>query len=124
MWGNGFLTVYEAQQAFYPFASQMPTLPVNITLIGYGGDDGSSNQTQQISTGPVTSLSGSVVQHRADTTGGSSGSAVLNSATMEIFGVHTNAGCTSTGGANSGNLYVLEPAECCDVAGYWRLSRH
>ena len=96
------LTTYQAQGALYHFAPSLPSLPLDIYFYGYGADNGSANQTQQLSEGPVVSLAGSVIQHQADSEGGNSGSAILNAATNEIIGIHTNAGCSSGGGANSG----------------------
>jgi len=96
------LNVYEAQQDFIPVAASLPTLPANMVMYGHGSDSGVDNQVQQRSDGPIVGISGTVIEHRADSTGGSSGSAILYAATGEIIGIHTNGGCTSTGGANSG----------------------
>jgi V8-like Glu-specific endopeptidase len=95
------LNVYEAQGVFVPFAAQVPTLPANLTLYGYGADDGVDNQVQQFSAGPISSYGTSLIRHRADTTGGNSGSALLNAA-GQIIGVHTNAGCNGGTGVNLG----------------------
>lgn len=43
-----------------------------------------------------------LIQHRADTTGGDSGSAVYDLDTGEVIGIHTCAGCFDQGGANRG----------------------
>ena len=38
--------------------------------------------------------------HSIDTTGGASGSAIINESTGNIIGIHTNAGCYNSGGKN------------------------
>lgn len=73
-----------------------------------------AGQTKQIHAGPVVSFSGNYVSYAtADTLGGSSGSGVLNPYTGYISAVHTNGGCTTTGGANSGvvvsSIYPVSP---------------
>ena len=68
-------------------------------------DSGSANQTQQVSTGAVTSVSSSTntLKYNADTEGGNSGSAVLVGG--RVVAIHTNGGCRTAGrGANSGTL--------------------
>jgi hypothetical protein len=42
------------------------------------------------------------MRYRTDTTGGNSGSPVIDDATNVAVGVHTHGGCTSSGGNNSG----------------------
>jgi hypothetical protein len=54
-------------------------------------------------TGPLTSVSGDILQYQVDTTGGDSGSAVLNEDSGTAIGIHTNAGCGDDGlGGDSG----------------------
>ncbi|WP_236644094.1 trypsin-like peptidase domain-containing protein [Sorangium cellulosum] len=62
-----------------------------------------SGEPKQVDAGPATSFSGDYIQYGSlDTLGGNSGSGVLHAASGKIVGVHTNGGCTSIGGANSG----------------------
>jgi V8-like Glu-specific endopeptidase len=42
------------------------------------------------------------LRYRVDTEGGNSGSPVVDEATGMSISIHTNAGCTSGGGSNSG----------------------
>ncbi len=98
---------FEAQQAFTPLANEIPALPVDIRIYGYGVDGGSANQTQQLSLGPVLALTGSV-SHRADTTGGSSGSSIVDLATGRTIGIHTHGGCDNDPDSfNSGTLITI-----------------
>ena len=74
-----------------------PTVGSAITIIGHPG-----GQPKQIEAGTVASFSSNFVRYgNVDTLGGSSGSGILNSS-GQIVGVHTNGGCTATGGTNSG----------------------
>ncbi|MBI3949628.1 MAG: hypothetical protein HY314_04140 [Acidobacteria bacterium] len=78
--------------------------PPDIRITGYGIDnnDPTRNQTQQTHVGPNAGSSGTVMRYRTDTEGGNSGSPVIDAATGNAVGVHTNGGCTQTGGNNSG----------------------
>lgn len=77
----------------------------NIRITGFGVDDGTANQTNQTHAGPFDSLSGTIIRYQADTTGGNSGSPIIREANGAAMGIHTNAGCTSTGGANQGTTF-------------------
>lgn len=95
------LTPLQAQGVFFNVAQDL-TPPV-IRITGYGIDDGSANQTQQTSTGPNAGSSGTTMRYKTDTEGGNSGSPVIDEATGNAVGVHTNGGClTNGGGSNSG----------------------
>lgn len=99
------LNPFQAQGAHLTLASAMPALPETIDLVGYGVDTGSANQTQQRGSGPVTSISGSTLNHQADTTGGNSGSSILSEAS-QVIAIHTHAGC-STGGSGSNSSTAI-----------------
>lgn len=78
-----------------------------ISITGYGRDydDLEKNFTQQTHTGKITSKGFwgmPFLYYNADTTGGNSGSSIINVETQKIIGVHTNGGCTNTGGENKG----------------------
>ena len=47
---------------------------------------------------PFVDSFGDTLQYAVDTSGGNSGSAVLNENTGEAIGIHTHAGCNSSGG--------------------------
>jgi len=73
-----------------PIASAMPPVGATLTNPGYGVDTQCTfSQTQQTSDGMLTALSPTTIQHNIDTTGGSSGSAILFH--DEIIGVHTHS---------------------------------
>ncbi len=102
---NTGLTPFQAQGSFYFTANTAPPVQSQIIRItGYGTDNTplSANQTLQTDTGPYTSRSGTIVRYAVDTTGGNSGSGVFDISQNQIIGIHTNAGCTGTGGANQG----------------------
>jgi Trypsin-like peptidase domain len=68
-----------------------------LTIIGHP-----AGAPKKIEAGSLNSFSGTTVRYgNIDTLGGSSGSGVLDSS-GRIIGVHTNGGCTSTGGLNFG----------------------
>lgn len=96
----------EAQGHGLRLAKAVPVVGAKVDIHGYGVDTGVDNQTQQYSTGPITSVDTgtTVLKYSADTEGGNSGSAVLSGG--RVVAIHTNAGCTQSGGANQGTLYT------------------
>lgn len=94
------LTALQAQGAWFDVVQDLG--PATIRITGYGIDDGTANQTQQTNTGPNAGSSGTTLRYRVDTEGGNSGSPVIDEATGKSIGIHTNAGCTTGGGSNSG----------------------
>ncbi len=91
----------DAQGASFELAQDLG--PSTIRITGYGTDSGSANQTQQTHAGPNAGSSGTRMRYQTDTTGGNSGSPVIDEATGRAVGVHTHGGCyTSGGGSNSG----------------------
>lgn len=102
---NTGLTAYQAQGDFYILAPSAP--PVNgqlMRITGYGTDTTppQNNQVQQTSDGPYFSSSGTVIEYQTDTMPGNSGSPVQDESTNMSIGIHTNGGCTGSGGSNSG----------------------
>ncbi len=79
----------------------------NITITGFGTDTGIDNQTQQIHTGPLSSVTNTFVRYRTDTTGGNSGSPIIDAATGNAVGVHAYGGCSGSGGSNSGERATI-----------------
>ncbi len=100
------LTAGEAQGDWFTLATPPPVQGQNIRITGYGTTSSPVppqwNQVQKTHAGPYTTFSGTTVQYQTDTTGGNSGSPVINDDTGEAIGIHTHGGCTSGGGANSG----------------------
>lgn len=101
------LTASKAQGAFYQLENP-PTAPgTTMRITGYGTAPGSLNQTQQTSTGPLTSLSGTTLRYRSDTTGGNSGSPVIRHDSDRAVGIHTHGGCGDGTGSNHGTSILL-----------------
>ncbi|MHC4127394.1 MAG: trypsin-like serine peptidase [Planctomycetota bacterium] len=99
------LTAAEAQGAWFTLAESPPPVSgQNIRITGHGTDNSPPewNQVQQTHAGPYVTFAGTTVQYRTDTTGGNSGSPVINEDTGQAIGVHTHGGCNSSGGQNSG----------------------
>lgn len=91
----------------FQLAFALPSVGESIRITGYGTDDGVQNQTLQTHVGPYSSTSGTSIRYATDTTGGNSGSPVIQEATGLAVGIHTHGGCTTTGGANSGTSTTL-----------------
>lgn len=99
------LTPLQAQGPGLEFSTVLPRRRNPVEITGYGVDTGSANQTQQVSSGPVQTVSSSTntLKYVADTEGGNSGSAVLVGG--RVVAIHTNGGCRTNGrGTNSGTM--------------------
>jgi len=101
------LTVGNAQEEWFTLANEAPpVLGQTIRITGYGTTsapvDPTWNSSQKTHSGSYANLFGSSIAYTVDTTGGNSGSAVLNESTGEAIGIHTNAGCHGGGGENWG----------------------
>ncbi|WP_158237302.1 trypsin-like peptidase domain-containing protein [Aquimarina sp. MAR_2010_214] len=79
----------------------------NITITGFGTDTGIDNQTQQTHTGPLSSVDNTFVRYRTDTTGGNSGSPIIDTATGNAVGVHAYGGCSGSSGSNFGERATI-----------------
>ena len=97
---NTGLQPIDAQNASFTFAQDLG--PANIRITGFGVDSGSTNQTNQTHLGPNAGSSGTTMRYTADTTGGNSGSPVIDGNSSRSVGVHTHGGCSGSGGNNSG----------------------
>ena len=93
----------QAQGTYWPLAQNLG--PDSIRITGYGTATGVRNQVQQTHVGPNASSSGTTMRYRTDTTGGNSGSPVIDALTNVAVGVHTHGGCSSTGGNNNGTSF-------------------
>lgn len=94
--------------------------PTSVTITGYGVDGPSpgfgnppprnaDNQTQQTHSGTLTEhtdngTTNAVIRYTVDTQGGNSGSPVSGTGDVAI-GIHTNGGCSASGGANAGTSF-------------------
>ncbi|MCH2140707.1 MAG: hypothetical protein MK100_06685 [Phycisphaerales bacterium] len=101
------LTAYEVQGVTHILAAAAPAVDGrDITITGYGSTsapvDPSWYGVQKTHTGPYMHNSGYNVGYQTDTTGGNSGSPVLDEVTGMAIGIHTHAGCDSNGGYNNG----------------------
>ncbi len=94
------LIPFEAQgQVCYQLASSLPAIagqPIRIT--GYGSTTSPVSPTwyltQKTHAGPFTAIDNpTTLRYQADTTGGNSGSAVLDESAGLAIGIHTHAGC-------------------------------
>ncbi|MAG56615.1 MAG: hypothetical protein CMJ83_10025 [Planctomycetes bacterium] len=91
-----------ATYGFLPLASAIPTSGAQVRLTGYGVNTGVLSQTLQTDVGPFVSAGGTFLTYRADTTGGNSGSPVVDELSGLVIAIHTVGGCTATAGANGG----------------------
>lgn len=104
---NTYLQPYQVQGSTLILASSAPPPSGQlIRITGYGTVSSPVppqwNQVQKTHAGPYFSMSGTTVRYRTDTTGGNSGSPVIDESTGLAIGVHTHGGCTGTGGSNAG----------------------
>jgi hypothetical protein len=111
-------------RGFFRMTRESPSTGNTIRITGYGIDDvpagstggrNAQNVTEQTDTGPYRgeSSSGGDFWHRyrADTEGANSGSPIIWNSQNIAIGIHTNGGCTSTGGENSGTSFEHNPLE-------------
>lgn len=119
---------------FFRLTDIAPAINTTMRVTGYGSDSGIDNFSNQTDTGTFEGISSSGANiwltHRVDTEGGNSGSPVFINSNAFAEGIHTNAGCSSSGGANSGTSFqvnaletalrnfVSTTAQFVDAAGY------
>ncbi len=103
---NTGLTPFQAQGDAFTVVPPPAVQGQQIRITGYGTVSApvslTWNQVQKTHAGPYSAFFGSTVQYATDTTGGNSGSPVINESTGYAIGIHTHAGCSSSGGANQG----------------------
>lgn len=105
-------------RGFFRMTRESPSSGNTIRITGYGVDDdppgntggrNAQNFTEQTDTGPYQgeSSSGGDIWHRyrVDTRGANSGSPIIWNSQNVTIGIHTNGGCTDTGGENSGTSF-------------------
>ena len=96
-------------QGYFLLDIAIPNATDQIRITGHGTDTGVDNQVQQTHVGPFTGANGTQLTYQTDTTGGNSGSPVINETTGKAVGIHTHGGCGATGGSNSGTSLSLAP---------------
>src|SRR5690606_24711131 len=102
------LTPYEKQGQSFEIVAVAPPVgspaqPIRITGFGTTGTGVPRewNQAQKTHVGPYFAKTGTQLQYQTDTTGGNSGSPVIDDSTGMAIGIHTHGGCSTTSG-NSG----------------------
>ena len=129
---NTGLTAAEAQGDVFKLADTQPPdngQDIRITGFGSGGQQPEWNFAQKTHVGPIVDSEGSVLRYATDTTGGNSGSPVIDESTGMAIGVHTHGGCNNTGGNHGTGVShagwqnalanpqgVCEPDGPCDCA--------
>ena len=122
---NTGLTPAEAYGDVYHLTTPPPVQGQDIRITGYGttgsGVPSEWNQVQKTHAGPYFSFGGTTLSYQTDTTGGNSGSPVINDVTGEAIGIHTHGGCGSNSGnygtgANHSGLqaYLANPQGVCE----------
>lgn len=87
----------------YDLGFYIPTVGTPIRITGYGSASGTRNSTLKTHAGALANATtGTTLRYTADTTGGNSGSPVIDDSTGLAIGIHTHAGCNATGGSNQG----------------------
>lgn len=87
------------RRGYYEIKSSIPQAGDFISVSGYGNDSEKfKNYCQQRSWGTLIELTdNSKIYHNADTTSGSSGSAIIDYRSGKIIGIHTDGGCNYGG---------------------------
>jgi hypothetical protein len=94
-------------QGFYRLAPGAPAVGSTTRVTGFGSAQGIMNFSNKTHTGPSTLVGGATgtqIAYAVDTSSANSGSPVVDEAMVEVYGVHTHAGCNGGGGANNGTL--------------------
>lgn len=99
----------DVQGDFFQLATTLPATSTQLTVVGFGSDDGAANLSLQEAFGTLTRATGSRISYNVDTRGGNSGSPVVNVSNEVAIGIHTHGGCNATGGSNSGTSSRYQP---------------
>ncbi len=100
-------SAYQTQGAAHVLAASVPNVAgQTLRITGFGTTSSpvsnTWNQVQKTHSGGYSQKSGTILYHTVDTTGGNSGSAIVNLVDGSAIGIHTNAGCGASSGSNSG----------------------
>ena len=118
------LTPVESQGNFFRVSRDVSTAGGTVRITGYGLDNippgttggyNSDSQTLQTHSGPYygevyQGPSDSYHRYEVDTMGGNSGSPIIRD-TITAIGIHTDAGCSSSGGYNKGTSFENDSLE-------------
>lgn len=103
------LTPFQRQGEHFALAAAAPVVapsPQTVRVTGFGTVAApvspTWNQAQKSHDAPYFATAASTIQYLADTTGGTSGAPVIDLTTHSAIGIHTNGGCTASGGSNWG----------------------
>ncbi len=104
---NTGLLPWQAQGDWFTFDPGVADTASTARVTGYGSVSSSLAPcswyaVQKTHAGPFVTFSGNLIRYAMDTTGGNSGSPVIDDDTGVAFGIHTHAGCNSGGGSNQG----------------------
>lgn len=104
---NTGLSPFAAQGVSFILATSPPPVAGQTLRITGNGTSGVSvplsyNRAQKTHTGAFTGHDSNALSYTVDTTGGNSGSPVIDETTGLAIGIHTHGGCTTGGGANAG----------------------
>lgn len=108
---NTGLAPRDAMGDSYTLAASVPAPDQrDIRITGYGTTTSpvpaSWYLAQKTHVGSFVSSPGTSLRYDPDTTGGNSGSAVLDDTTNTAIGIHTHAGCNFSGGSNQGTSLI------------------
>lgn len=112
---NTGLLPHQAYGVPFRITRELPSGGTSVRVTGFGTDVGIANQTNQTSSGPFSSevAAGADIrlEYNVDTEGGNSGSPVIWDGVNVCFGIHTNGGCTTSGGNNAGTSFEVDALE-------------
>ena len=103
---NTGLLPWEVSGSWFTLNNSTPAAS-NARVTGYGSVSSSLASctwylVQKTHAGPFMGTFGNELSYGMDTTGGNSGSPVIDETTGEAIGIHTHGGCFNGGGANAG----------------------
>jgi len=101
---NTDLMPFEVQNSAFALSDQIPLPGDVVSVAGFGTDDtlganpGINNFVLRTHSGDIVSASTDLIEYQADSTGGNSGSPVIDEATGKVVAIHTHGGCTTFNG--------------------------
>jgi V8-like Glu-specific endopeptidase len=113
---NTHLLPHQVYGLPFRITHETPSVGSDLRVTGFGTDTGTANQTNQTATGPfqgeTTNGNDIRIDHRVDSESGNSGSPIIWGSFPDLaIGIHTNGGCTTTGGNNSGTSFEVDALE-------------